>query len=74
MTQTAGHAEAAEASLAATATEECDRLLEMINTNLEITETESGAADLHLGDVDLAALARDASTSSRRLRRIGRSC
>ena len=35
-------------SLAATAIEECDRLLEMINTTLEITEAESGAAKLHL--------------------------
>jgi len=51
---------AAEASLAATATEECDRLLEMINTNLEITETESGAAYLHLADIDLVELVRDA--------------
>ena len=32
----------------------------MINANLEITETESGAAYLHLGDVDLALLVRDA--------------
>ena len=60
MAQATSPAHAAEASLAATATEECDRLLEMINTNLEITETESGAAYLHLGDVDLALLVRDA--------------
>jgi signal transduction histidine kinase len=53
-------ANAPEASLAATATEECDRLLEMINTNLEITETESGAAYLRIGDVDLVELVRDA--------------
>jgi heavy metal sensor kinase len=51
---------AAEASLAATATEECDRLLELINTNLEITETESGAAYLKRADVDLVELVRDA--------------
>ena len=60
MAQATSRANAAEASLAATATEECDRLLEMINTNLEITETESGAAHLHLGDVDLVELVRDA--------------
>ena len=48
-------------SLVATATEECDRLLELINTNLDITETESGAARLRLDDVDLVELARDAS-------------
>jgi len=51
---------AAEASLAATATEECDRLLELINTNLEITETESGAAFLRLTDLDLVELVSDA--------------
>jgi signal transduction histidine kinase len=60
MAQRSGDADAAGAALAATATEECDRLLEMINTNLEITETESGAAHLRLGAVDLAELARDA--------------
>jgi heavy metal sensor kinase len=60
MAQTARRSDAAEASLAATATEECDRLLEMINTNLEITETESGAAYMHLGEVDLVELVRDA--------------
>ncbi len=60
MAQATISANAAEAALAATATEECDRLLEMINANLEITETESGAAHLHLGDIDLALLVRDA--------------
>ncbi len=60
MAQRNGRTDAPELSLAATATEECDRLLEMINTNLEITETESGAADLRLGDVNLAELVRDA--------------
>lgn len=49
-----------EASLAATATEECDRLLEMINSNLEITEVESGAARLELVELDLVALVLDA--------------
>ena len=60
MTQATGRSGAAEASLAATATEECDRLLEMINTNLEITETESGAAHLRLADLDLVELVSDA--------------
>ncbi len=49
-----------DASLAATATEECDRLLEMIDTNLEITETQSGAARLDRAPLDLVALVRDA--------------
>jgi signal transduction histidine kinase len=55
-----GAGDATQPSLAATATEECDRLLELINTNLEITQTESGATHLRLSDVDLVALARDA--------------
>jgi heavy metal sensor kinase len=47
-------------SLAATATEECDRLLEMIDTNLEITEAESGAVRMNRIEIDLAQLVRDA--------------
>ncbi len=61
MAQAHGRADAAELALAATATEECDRLLELINTNLEITVTESGAAELRLGDIDLVELVRDAA-------------
>jgi len=60
LAQQSGSADGAELSLAATAAEECDRLLEMISTNLEITETESGAADLRLADVDLVELVSDA--------------
>jgi heavy metal sensor kinase len=48
-------------ALAATTIEECDRLLEMINTMLDITETEAGVSLLTMEDVDIAALARDAS-------------
>lgn len=36
--------------------EECDRLLAMINTMLEITRTESGLQELDRGEVDLKAL------------------
>ncbi len=46
--------------LAANILEECDRLLEMINTMLDITETEAGVNTLAMEDVDIAALARDA--------------
>lgn len=60
MAQSGGRADGSELALAATATEECDRLLELIDTNLEITETESGAARLRLEDVDVAELVRDA--------------
>jgi heavy metal sensor kinase len=48
------------AAMAANTIEECDRLLEMINTMLDITETEAGAAELRREDVDLAELAQDA--------------
>jgi heavy metal sensor kinase len=55
------HATADEYSaMAANTIEECDRLLEMINTMLDITETEAGAAELRREDVDLAELAQDA--------------
>ena len=49
----------AEAMVAATA-EECDRLLEMINTTLDIAEAESGAALLKLVEFDLVELVGDA--------------
>lgn len=47
-------------ALASDTTEECDRLLEMINTTLDIAEAESGAAKLRISEVDLVALATDA--------------
>lgn len=40
-------------TLALDTTEECDRLLEMINTTLDIAEAESGAASLRISRVDL---------------------
>lgn len=49
----------AEAMVATTA-EECDRLLEMINTTLDIAEAESGAAKLKLAEFDLVELVGDA--------------
>ncbi len=60
MTHSNQPSSSAEVSLAETAMEACDRLLELIDTNLEITETESGAAYLRVGDFDLVELARDA--------------
>jgi heavy metal sensor kinase len=47
-------------TIAATTTEECDRLLEMINTTLDIAEAESGAAKLKLVNIDLVELINDA--------------
>jgi len=47
-------------AMAATTAEECDRLLEMINTTLDIAEAESGAAKLKLADLDLVEMIEDA--------------
>ncbi len=47
-------------SLAASTTDECDRLLKIINTTLDIAEAESGAARLKVTDIDLVELAHDA--------------
>ncbi len=47
-------------SLAVNTTEECDRLLEMINTTLDIAEAQSGAAELKIADIDLVDVALDA--------------
>lgn len=46
--------------MAANTIEECDRLLEMINTMLDIAEVESGSAKLQGDDVDMAKILRDA--------------
>ncbi len=47
-------------TIAATTTEECDRLLDMINTTLDIAEAESGAAKLKIVDIDVVELVNDA--------------
>jgi len=47
-------------SMAASTMEECDRLLEVINTMLDITEFEAGAGKLRMEKVDLSALVRAA--------------
>ncbi|HNP52857.1 MAG TPA: HAMP domain-containing protein, partial [Nitrosomonas nitrosa] len=47
-------------TIAATTAEECDRLLEMINTTLDIAEAESGAAKLKIVDIDAVELVNDA--------------
>jgi len=57
---TSGGSKAEAEAMAATTTEECDRLLEMINTALDIAEAESGAAKLKLTDIDLVELVGDA--------------
>ncbi len=46
--------------MAASTIEECDRLLNMINTMLMISKTESGVDKLSHEEIDLAALVREA--------------
>ena len=46
--------------MAAATVEECDRLLDMINTMLMITKTESGLHQLDYRELDMARLVRDA--------------
>jgi heavy metal sensor kinase len=45
---------------AASAIEECDRLIEMINTMLFISRTEAGVTQPERAEMDIAALVRDA--------------
>jgi heavy metal sensor kinase len=47
-------------SMAANTIEECDRLLDMINTMLMISKTESGVDKLSSEEIDLAGLVREA--------------
>lgn len=48
------------AQMAASTIEECDRLLDMINTMLTISRTESGISSVARDKVDFSALVRDA--------------
>ncbi|MGH8532458.1 MAG: ATP-binding protein [Gammaproteobacteria bacterium] len=57
---TSGGSKAEAEAMAAATTEECDRLLEIINTTLDIAEAQSGAAKLKLTDIDLVELVHDA--------------
>jgi heavy metal sensor kinase len=47
-------------NMAANTIEECDRLLEMIETMLAISELEAGAGSLAMGEVDMAGVVEDA--------------
>ena len=47
-------------SMAGDIVEECDRLLTMINTMLDISEAETGMAGLVMEDVDITQMVRDA--------------
>ncbi len=46
--------------MAASTIEECDRLLDMINTMLMISQTEAGVGELIKADVDVAQIVKDA--------------
>lgn len=47
-------------TMASSAVEECDRLLEMINTMLFISRTDAGVTQPDLKEIDIAAVVRDA--------------
>ena len=47
-------------NMAANTIEECDRLLDIINIMLDITETEAGAGNLKTEKINLAEIVRDA--------------
>ena len=47
-------------NMAASTIEECDNLIEMINTMLDITETEAGVGEFNIEKVDLSRLILDA--------------
>jgi heavy metal sensor kinase len=57
---TSGAAAADFEAMAASAVEECDRLIEMINTMLFISRTDAGVTQPDLQEIDIAAVVRDA--------------
>jgi len=60
MTLTTGKSLEEYQTLAATTIEECDRLLEVVNTMLDISEVEAGAGTLKMERLDLGGVLRDA--------------
>ncbi len=60
VTLTTGRSLGEYEAMAASTIEECDRLLDMINTMLLISKTEAGVDSLNLEEIDLAATLRDA--------------
>jgi len=57
---TGGGSTAELETMASSAVEECDRLLEMINTMLFISRTDAGVTQPDLKEIDIAAVVRDA--------------
>lgn len=60
MALTAGKGVEDYAAAAATTVEDCDHLLEMINTMLYISQAGAAAGDLPMDEVDMSAVVRDA--------------
>jgi signal transduction histidine kinase len=60
VTLTTGASEKEYENMAASTIEECDRLLDMINTMLVISKTEAGVNKLDAKEMDIAAAVRDA--------------
>ena len=60
MSLTGDERKADRGALAVNIIEECDRILDIINTTLDIAEAESGAAKLKISDVDLVDVVLDA--------------
>lgn len=60
MTLTSGKSIDEYETMAANTIEECDRLLEMINTMLDISEAEAGTGELAVEKIDVAKVVRDA--------------
>ncbi|UCF90800.1 MAG: HAMP domain-containing protein, partial [Desulfobacterales bacterium] len=60
VTLTTGASQEEYEKMTASTIEECDRLLEMINTMLVISKTEAGAGKLHPAAIDIAAVVREA--------------
>ena len=60
VTLTTGASDADYEAMAGNTIEECDRLLDMINTMLMISKTEAGVGNLNLETVDMAAIVSEA--------------
>ncbi|MGD9042577.1 MAG: ATP-binding protein [Desulfobacterales bacterium] len=60
VTLTTGASDKEYETMAASTIEECDRLLDMINTMLVISKTEAGVNKLDTRDMDITAIVRDA--------------
>ncbi len=60
MTLSTGNSMNEYEEMAANTIEECDHLLKMINTMLDVSEAEAGASKLSFEQIDMASIVRDA--------------